>query len=329
VQNDIDGKNQKGKKYEPGQYFVLRFDFSPIQASPDLAKADRNLIKSLNSSFKDFYETYAKYLDEDVTSLCGNIDSESPSISLQECNRLVQRALSRARAREQENEQLAGVQGIYLLVDEYDAFTNNYLELSNTVEPYKTTLDGTPVGETFRSFWCMVKRYCAQGIQRVFITGISPLSLSGIGSAFNVARNLSFHERLTGLCGLTFSDLEATLKEIGKDNKHNKHDEDGKYLSEMTKFFNGYHFCTTKRVETVYNTETCLAYLQSIVDGGDKQTKNPPNSEVAEKFLEKFATSASVITDFEKALQCDENGGFVPLEYDELNYEFTLRDLVC
>ena len=44
--------------------------------------------------------------------------------------------------------------------------------------------------------------------------------------------------------------------------KHNEH------LSKMTKSFNGYHFCRNKKVETVYNTETCLAYLQSVVDGG-------------------------------------------------------------
>jgi hypothetical protein len=331
VQKDIERE-----KCKPGQYFVLKFDFSSILASPDLAEANKNLIVALNSSFRKFYKTYATYLGEDFTSLCGNIDSKRPSESLYNCNELVQDALSR----EEDNEELDGVQGIYLLVDEYDAFTNNYLEAPNTTKPHKTTWDGTAVERTFSSFWNMVKLLCTQKIRKVFITGISPLSLSGLGSAFNVVRNLSFHQKLAGLCGLTSSDLEAALKEIGEDDKHDKHDKNdeddkpdkpNKYLSEMTKYFNGYHFCAIKRVETVYNTETCLAYLQSIVDGGDRQTKNPPNSEVAEKFLEKFATSASVITDFEKALQCDENGDFVFLEYDydELKYEFTLRDLVC
>ena len=60
-----------------------------------------------------------------------------------------------------------------------------------------------------------------------------------------------------------------------------------------------------------------------------KRLETPPNSEVAENFLEKFATSASVIANFEKALGCDKKGDFVPLEYDRLKYEFTLRDLVC
>jgi Predicted AAA-ATPase len=262
MQKDIDGNNENGKKYKPGQYFVLRFDFSTIQASPDLAEANENLIVALNSSFQKFYKTYAAYLGEDFTSLCGNIDSKRPSESLRNCNELVQAALSR----EEDNEELDDVRGIYLLVDEYDAFTNNYLETPNMAEPHKTTLDSTAVEYTFRSFWSTVKSLCSQKIERVFITGISPLSLSGIGSGFNVARNLSFHPHLAGLCGLTSSDLETVLEEICKDDKHDKH------LSEMTKSFNGYHFCRNKTVETVYNTETCLAYLQSIVDGGDLET---------------------------------------------------------
>jgi hypothetical protein len=174
-------------------------------------------------------------------------------------------------------------------------------------------------------------------IKRIFITGISPLSLSGVGSAFNVARNLSFHRELAGLCGLTSSDLEAALREIreadkhddddeyeyDEDDKHDKNDEDDKpdkhkHLSEMTKCFNGYHFCNYEKVETVYNTETCLAYLQSVIDGGNEETKDPPNSEIAEEFLKKFATSSSVIEDFETALK-RKNGGFAPLKYDELS----------
>jgi hypothetical protein len=324
VQNDIDGNNENGEKYKLGQYFVLKFDFSIINCSPDLAEANRNLIKSLNESIKHFYRKYATHLGEDVTSLCGNIDGEDPSLGLQRCNELVERALSRAR--EQKNSPLADVQGIYLLVDEYDAFTTNYLESLNTVELRKIVWNGTEAGQTFRSFWSTVKSLCSQKIKRVFITGISPLSLSRVSSGFNVARNLSFHPRLAGLCGLTSSDLKKVLEEICKNDKDDKGD---KHLSKMIKCFNGYHFCMNKKVETVYNTETCLAYLQSIIDGGDLETKDPENSEVPEQFLKRFATSASMIRDFEKALQHDKDGNFVPLEYGPWQQEFTLEDLVC
>jgi hypothetical protein len=167
-----------------------------------------------------------------------------------------------------------------------------------------------------------VKFLCSEGIKKVFITGISPLSLSSLGSAFNLSRNVSFHQNLAGLCGLTRSDLEVVLEEICRG-------EACDHLSIMTKSFNGYHFCGYKTVGTVYNTETCLAYLQSIVDKGGAKAGNPQNSEVSEQFLKRFATLAPLIRDFEKALECDEKGDFVPLKYDEVDDEFTLEDLVC
>ena len=83
-----------------------------------------------------------------------------------------------------------------------------------------------------------------------------------------------------------------------------------------------------KPVGTVYNTETCLAYLQAVVNGKEPQTEDPPNSEVSEQFLKRLATSAPVIIDLEKALQFDKDGNFVPLKYDLLKQQLTLQDLV-
>jgi len=246
-------------------------------------------------------------LGGNFTGLCQTLDREWPNLGLRRCAESVRDAI-------EQDERLAGIEGIYVLVDEYDAFPNNYLDPPKTVEGSKAAWEDTEVGQTFKSFWATIKSLGAEGIiRRIFITGISPLSLSSLGSAFNVARNLSFHQDLAGLCGLTSSDLEAALKEIGEDDKH---------LSEMTKYFNGYHFCRNKTVETVYNTETCLAYLQSIVDGGDLETHDPANSEVSEQFLRRFAASAPVIRDFEKE-------GFTPIKYGRFKTEFTLRDLVC
>jgi hypothetical protein len=141
-----------------------------------------------------------------------------------------------------------------LLVDEYDTFSNDYLD------PNSTTWEGTVVERTFKSFWSTVKSLLdtENGISRVFITGISPLSLTDVGREFNVAKNLSFLREMAGLCGLTRADIEASLREIcGSD-----HEAYQKHLSTMTKCLDGYHFCDKEKVETVYNTQTCLDFLQ-------------------------------------------------------------------
>jgi hypothetical protein len=313
VQKDIDKR-----KANPGRYFVLKFDFSEINASPNLTKAHETLVKFLNSSLETFYRKYTAYLGGNFTGLCQKLDSELPSLSLRRCAELVEHATK-------QDERLAGIEGIYVLVDEYDAFPNNYLEPPKTIGRPKTAWEDTAVGRTFKSFWATIKSLGAAGIiRRIFITGISPLSLSSLGSAFNVVRNMSFDRDLARLCGLTYSDLEDALKKIYEDPEaYNS------ILSEMTKFFNGYHFCKEETVETVYNTETCLAYLQCRIERKKPETQDPANSEVSEQFLRRFAASAPVIRDFEKALEFDEKEGFTPLEYGGFKTEFTLRDLVC
>ena len=202
------------------------------------------------------------------------IDEEDPASSLRKCIMWVKDLRNTARGKNKR--ELADVQGvriycsftnvtrlltlklgipqIYLLVDEYDAFSNNYLD------PYNHTLyEGTEVEAMFTSFWSTVKSLLGpnKGISRAFITGISPLSLSGIGSGFNVARDISFDKDVAGLCGLTRKDIEASLqKACDSDINAITH------LSVVTRYYNGYHFCDERTVNTVYNTETCLNYLQ-------------------------------------------------------------------
>jgi hypothetical protein len=313
VQKDIN----EGK-VKPGQYFVLKFDFSKVRPNPDLTEANKTLIKFLNSSLEAFYETYAAYLGRDVTDLCQTIDSEEPNISLRRCGESVRHAI-------RQGGQLTSIEGIYVIVDECDAFPNHHLELQQTAGESKIAWEGTAVGSTFKSFWSTVKSMGRDGfIRRVFVTSVSPLSLSGVGSSFNVLSNVSFDRDLAGLCGLTSSDVEDVLKKIYKDSV-----ERDLALWEMIKWFNGFHFCNYEKVTTVFNTETCLAHLQRLFRGKTSDVENPENSEISEQFLRAFTSSAPAIRDFERAMKLDETGEFESLEYGKFNPQLTFRDLVC
>ena len=203
------------------------------------------------------------------------IDKEDPANSLLNCVMWVKDLHNTTRGKNKR--QLADVQGvriycsltnltrlltlkfgipqIYLLVDEYDAFSNNYLDPDN-----HTLYEGTEVEAMFTSFWSTVKSLLGpnKGIPRAFITGILPLSLAGVGSGFNVARDISFDEDVAGICGLTRKDIEASLKKTCDSdiNAYKTH------LSVMTRYYYGYHFCDERTVDIVYNTETCLSHLR-------------------------------------------------------------------
>jgi Predicted AAA-ATPase len=54
-------------------------------------------------------------------------------------------------------------------------------------------------------------------------TGLSRLSLTGIGNGFNVSRNLSFDEDVARLCGLTRKDIETALKNVCSSDEAEEH----------------------------------------------------------------------------------------------------------
>ena len=248
----------------------MKFDFSLGDRSSNVEEAGQFLKDTINRSLRTFYKTYSKYLGEDAKKLSREIIPGKPIYNLRRCVRLVQKALSKKRKR---NKQLDGVQGIYLLVDEYDTFTNEFLE------PNNTAYDGSAVERVFKSFWLAIKSLLSpDGIEKVFVTGIAPLFLGGLGSGFNVATDVSSDEDMAGLCGLTRADIEAALEALcGSDNDAYK-----KHLQDMTTYLNGYHFCNQKTLESIYNTETCLAYLQRLKQGKIPEARDPANSEVSQ-----------------------------------------------
>jgi hypothetical protein len=124
----------------------LKFDFSLGDRSSNVEEAGQFLKDSINQSLETFYETYSTYLGEDANKLCKSLIPEKPVYNLRRCVRLVQKVLSKKG-----NEQLASVQGIYLLVDEYDTFTNEFLEPNNTAYEGDKVIAGTKWdSESFR-----------------------------------------------------------------------------------------------------------------------------------------------------------------------------------
>jgi len=85
VQKDIDEE-----RVTPGQYFILRFDFSDVtRDSPELAA--QSLRDSVVTSFEDFYDTYATYFGENSSKLY--INYQDPANSLTKCVHSVNRVL--------------------------------------------------------------------------------------------------------------------------------------------------------------------------------------------------------------------------------------------
>src|SRR5436190_22424288 len=111
----------------------------------------------------------------------------------------------------------------------------------------------TEHSRVLKSFWSNVKagKKSRYGIQKVYITGVTPLLLSDLISGANDQQNISFSPRISAICGLTRSDVLEALRVIC-DNE----EEIQKHLEELQHYANGYHFCQERSVEPVFNTQT-------------------------------------------------------------------------
>ncbi|KAF9994997.1 hypothetical protein BGZ80_007633, partial [Entomortierella chlamydospora] len=312
---DVDRDVDNGK-VKPGQYLVLAFDFSAANRSSDVEAAEASLNGMLNSSIRTFYSTYAPYLGTatDDQLIRENVFPSAVE-SLTECVHVVNKALNAVR---EEDDPLCGVKGIYLLADEYDAFSNEFLS-PDDARPWDHLRSNA--NSLLKGFWATVKSVL--GVRRItkcFITGVSPLSMADRTSGFNVASYVSWRRELSGLCGLTEEDVFAALNMPGVCRTE---DEMQKHFKVMKDNYNGYNFVELSQVPHIFNTNTCLEYLESLVRDEPINPSAVCNSEVSEPALQILAASpvaSSIISD---SLRSQDP----KIPYDKLVQSFRLTSL--
>ena len=98
-------------------------------------------------------------------------------------------------------------QKIYLILDEYDNFASNILvDYGN--ERYRSITHGSGF---FRSFLKVVKDYSSSVIERIFLTGVSPVTIDDLTSGFNIADNYSSNSAFNNMIGFNEYEVRALI----------------------------------------------------------------------------------------------------------------------
>ncbi|MFN8492611.1 MAG: AAA family ATPase [Caldilineaceae bacterium] len=105
-----------------------------------------------------------------------------------------------------------------------------------------------------------------QGLDRVFITGVSPIVMADISSGYNVAENIYLTPALNPLCGFTEPEIAQILHEVAQANNFTTAQTD-EALQTMRTFYNGYCF-STKAAEPIYNPTLALYFLKALQQNG-------------------------------------------------------------
>jgi len=150
---------------------------------------------------------------------------------------------------------------IYTLIDEYDHFANAIL--AHSMQDF---LQIVGKGGFVRSFYEVLKTATYSGtVQKMFITGVTPITLDSLSSGFNIVLNISHHKQFNKMAGFTQKEAEYSLDEsiFKRCDISNKEE----FLGKVKTWYDGYLF-NVKANERIYNS-TLLNYFISNYDYDD------------------------------------------------------------
>ena len=156
---------------------------------------------------------------------------------------------------------------IYILIDEYDHFTNSILEGDGS-----EFMEVLTRGGFVRSFYEVIKEKSELGIiDRFFITGVMSITLDSMTSGFNIATNITTRknyatmmgftaEEVKTILGLTFSDFAEPARTLAFDQK-----EQETIFDVFRENYNGYLFSEDSDVK-IFNSTLIMYYLSYYFD---------------------------------------------------------------
>ena len=173
---------------ERGKYLILKFDFSAVSKTPSRVQDDFNGYAGLRCD--TFARDYGKMLPEG----------------------LAERIFKAQTAGMKLNEIASGLQHtdlkLYVIIDEYDNFTNTILAEHGQAE-YDALCHGDGF---FKDFFTRLKAATSgtdAPVTRLFITGVSPVTMDDVTSGFNIGTNISLDPMFADLVGFRHDDLRA------------------------------------------------------------------------------------------------------------------------
>ena len=234
-----------------GRYQVLHLDFSYVGGSID--KLEENFDMYLRVKLDGFMRIYQEFYLTDFKEKFFKTDSATEKLALL-----------------QDETATKGIP-LYLIIDEYDNFTNTVLnEQGENVYWAITHADGF-YRDVFKKFKGM--------FERIFITGVSPVTLDDVTSGFNIGWHISTKPEFNQMLGFSLEEVRkmfAYYKEVGGIPATSNIEV---MIDEMKPWYDNYCFSedALKNQSKVFNCDMVIYYLRNYMDRGEapKQMIDP------------------------------------------------------
>ena len=224
-----------------GKYQVLFLDFSQITGNIDKLETKFNSYLSIN--LDAFVRQYSDYYQAEKEEILAQEDFE-------EKMELIFKA---AKAHQYH---------LYLIIDEYDNFTNVILnERGEKVYHAITHADG---------FYRDVFKKFKGNFERIFMMGVSPVTLDDVTSGFNIGWNISIKPEFDEMLGFSTTDVVEMFTYYKEHGSIPADSDIDAIVNDMKPWYDNYCFAkqALKKKTRMFNCDMVLYYLRNYMDAG-------------------------------------------------------------
>lgn len=224
-----------------GKYQVLFLDFSQITGNIDKLETKFNSYLSIN--LDAFVRQYSEYYQAEMEEILAQEDFE-------EKMELIFKA---AKAHQYH---------LYLIIDEYDNFTNVILnERGEKIYHAITHADG---------FYRDVFKKFKGNFERIFMMGVSPVTLDDVTSGFNIGWNISIKPEFDEMLGFSTTDVVEMFTYYKKHGSIPADSDIDAIVNDMKPWYDNYCFAkqALKKKTRMFNCDMVLYYLRNYMDAG-------------------------------------------------------------
>ena len=148
---------------------------------------------------------------------------------------------------------------IYIIIDEYDHFTNGLLE--GRCEKFLNILGKAGF---VRAFYEVIKAYTDYNVvERFFATGVAPLTLDSMTSGFNITTSLTLNPMYVDMTGLTEEEVRNIVSKVESNNIEKQEE----IYKELRENYDGYQF-SPENTKHIFNPTLVMYYLNNYTKLG-------------------------------------------------------------
>ena len=295
---------------EKGQYQVIHLDFSQATAGLSGTLKER-FDRYCSTKYQVFAEKYAQYYDANFVQ---DVKQRAPD-SCEQLRFICDRAKERNHK-------------LYLIIDEYDNFTNNVLNEEGE-QVYHALTHAT-------GFYREVFKIYKANFQRILMMGVSPVTLDDLTSGFNIALNITADPDFNMMLGFSETDVRemiAYYREAGLIKADTE-----EMIAEMKPWYDNYCFAraSLKTDPKMFNSDMVIYYIRNHVAHGespeqmlDANTRTDYKklkrlveldgmSERERGYIQQIAAEGSIVADLHYSFPAErifDEGNFISLLY--------------